>query len=252
MAATRPHGTRGPRLTGADRAAPVASAAGAALAVLTRAVGLLRRRERPLHPRGTVHDALLVLEDTGAPGARTLGAPLTASARVRLSRSVGLPAGAPDIDGVAVRWTAGGRVQDLLLAGTGTGAVSRFVLVPRRRPLSGPLGTLMPLATPDGAVVVTALPAAAADDAAGPGSLVLALRTARGAGPWQPCGRLVVLRHPDDHDDPALRLDPVLHPPGSTRVPRWAARLRAAAYRTARRDGTGAGPGAGAGGTAGA
>jgi hypothetical protein len=212
----------------------VAETAGAVLRALTAAARRLRPAPRPLHPRGTVRRGTLVLDDTDAPGARALGAPYVATAVARVSRAAGLPWPLPDVFGVAVRWQRGGRPQDLLLSTTGLGRLSRFLLVPRRHPLSGPHGTLMPFLDDDGrAVLVAAVPM---PDTPDDGTIDLILLSARPGGQWQRCGRLVCPARPDDADDPALRFDPVEHVPGDLRVPAWAARLRRPSYRAARGD----------------
>jgi len=207
---------------------------GAVLAALVAGVGALRRAPRPLHPRGVVRHGTLVLDDAGAPGARELGAPLVTAAVARVSRSAGLPAPLPDVEGLAVRWHRDGRPQDLLLSSTGLGPVSRFLLVPRRRP--GPASTLMPFLDSGGrALLVAAVPSPAA---ARDGGVDVLLLTGRPGGPWHRVGRLVCPARADDADDAGLRFDPVRHVPGALRVPLWAARLRLRAYRTARRDAT--------------
>lgn len=216
----------------APGAASASDAVGAVLRVLTAGAGRLRTGPRPLHPRGVVRRGTLVLDDSDAPGARDLGAPYVTPVLVRVSRSVGLPAPLPDVLGVALRWQRDGRPQDLLLSSTGLGRVSRFLLVPRRHPLSGPHGTLMPFLDRDGhAVLVAAVPM---PETPADGSVDLILLSARPGGPWERCGRLVCPARPDDADDPGLRFDPVLHVPGDLRVPAWAARLRRPSYRRAR------------------
>jgi hypothetical protein len=216
----------------------VAQTAGAGLRALVAVARALRRSPRPLHPRGVVRRGTLVLDGPHAPGARELGAPLVTPVLARVSRSVGLPAPLPDVFGVAVRWTAPGSVdarpQDLLLSSTGLGRVSRFLLAPRRHPLGGGFGTLMPFLDDGGrSVLLAAVPAPGADRSADEG-LDLVLLSARPGGPWQRCGRLVCPAGPDDADDDALRFDPVLHVPGTLRVPRWAAQLRVPSYWEAR------------------
>ncbi|GIG36515.1 hypothetical protein [Cellulomonas pakistanensis] len=210
----------------------MADAAGAVLRALIGLVDHLRRAPRPLHPRGVVRHGTLLVDDAGAPGARELGAPLVVPAVARVSRSAGLPAPLPDLFGVAVRWQVGGLTHDLLLSGTGLGRLSRFVLVPRRRPLDGPHGTLMPFLDAEGRpLLVAAVPA---PDAPRDGGVDLVLLSARPGGRWHRLGRLVCPARPGDRDDPGLRFDPVLHVPGDLRVPGWAARLRLPSYRRAR------------------
>jgi hypothetical protein len=212
--------------------ASAADVVGAVLRVLTLGVRRLRTGTRPLHPRGVVRRGTLVLDDSGAPGARELGAPYVTTAVVRVSRSVGLPRLLPDVLGVAVRWHRDGRPHDLLLSTTGLGRLTRFLLVPRRHPLSGPHSTLMPFLDDAGRpVLVGAVPM---PDTPDDGSIDLILISARPGGGWQRCGRLICPARPDDADDPGLRFDPVQHVPGDLRVPAWAARLRRPSYRTAR------------------
>jgi len=239
VAAPRPRpqldGARLSRAHGATRptgTAPVADAAGAVLRALVGAVDRVRPSPRPLHPRGVVRHGTLLVDDTDAPGAHELGGPLVVPVVARVSRAAGLPAPLPDVFGVAVRWEAGGRTHDLLLSGTGLGRLTRFVLVPRRRPLAGPHGTLMPFVGADGrSLVVAAVPAPGAPR---DGGVDLLLLSARPGGRWHRLGRLVCPARPGDDDDPDLRFDPVLHVPGDLTVPDWAARLRLPSYRRAR------------------
>lgn len=214
------------------RTARVADVAGAVLRALVGVVDRVRPSPRPLHPRGVVRHGTLLVDDDGAPGAPELGAPLIVPVVVRVSRAAGLPAPLPDVFGVAVRWEADGRTHDLLLSGTGLGRLTRFVLVPRRRPLAGPHGTLMPFLDGAGSpLVVAAVPTPGAPR---DGGVDLVLLSARPGVGWHRLGRLVCPARPGDEDDPGLRFDPVLHVPGDLRVPGWAARLRLPAYRRAR------------------
>lgn len=239
MAAPRPRphhdGARLSRRTGDPRpagTAPLADAAGVVLRALVGAVDRVRPSPRPLHPRGVVRRGTLLVDDAGAPGARELGAPLVVPAVARVSRAAGLPAPLPDVFGVAVRWEVGGLTHDLLLSGTGLGPLTRFVLVPRTRPLAGPHGTLMPFLDADGRpLLVAAVPSPGAPR---DGGVDLVLLSARPGGRWHRLGRLVCPARPGDQDDPELRFDPVLHVPGDLRVPGWAARLRLPSYRRAR------------------
>ncbi|QCB93701.1 hypothetical protein [Cellulomonas shaoxiangyii] len=210
-----------------------ARAAGLALGALFGPLATLRRG-RPLHPRGTVLRGTLRLgDDPDAPGGELRYA---GPAVVRLSRSVGLPPGVPDVHGVAVRWEVDGRPQDLLLSGTGTGRLTRFVLAPRLTPWGGTLGSLMPFRTADGPVLLGAAPVAGArGDAGGTDVRVdLVLLSARAGGPWHRVGRLVA----EDVDPGAdVRFDPVLHVPAPYRTYGWAAALRLPSYAAARRRG---------------
>ncbi|AEG45480.1 hypothetical protein L600_001500000430 [Isoptericola variabilis J7] len=132
-----------------------ARGAGAALAGVVAAVALARRR-RPLHPRGVLLDGVLEAVDPRA--ASVLPARRT-EVLVRLSVSVGMPRGLPDVVGVAVRWTDDGAPQDVLFASTGRGRLTRYVLTARRRLTGGWLTTLMPLRAPWGPVLLALRPA---------------------------------------------------------------------------------------------
>lgn len=71
---------------------------------------------------------------------------------VRWSRATGLRDG-PDIEGLAVR-LQGPTAGDVLVASTGTGVLTRHVLVVRGRRDHGPLTTLLPLSTPTGPLLL--------------------------------------------------------------------------------------------------
>lgn len=221
---------------------------------LAGVVRLLRRwRERPLHPVGVVLHARLVLEDSGAPGATALGAPASHPATVRFSRAAGTPAPLPDVFGLAIRWHEQGRDHDVLLATTGLGRVTRFLLVPRTRPLAGGFGTLMPFRDRDGPVIIAAVPSGSEGPssrrgAVSDGGAELTLLSARPLGPWRRLGALSCGEPigsepggPSDEDagpsrGSTLRFDPVLHAPGALGTYRWAAVLRRPSYRAARGD----------------
>ncbi|MEU4361156.1 hypothetical protein [Promicromonospora sp. NPDC023987] len=229
---TGPFGRPG---AGPARRAP--GSARAAGAVLGAATAVARRwRRRPLHPAGSVYTGTLHLDAAAAPGAEALGAPITHSVSVRVSRAAGLPAPLPDVFGLALHWTAGGRSQDVLLAATGLGPVTRFLLAPRTRPLGGGFGTLMPFRDLDGRPVLLA--AAVADrrwrrgaTTASLAGAELVLLSGRPGGPWY---RLGLLRCGVPTGVETPRLDPVQHPPGALSTYPWAAALRAPAYRAAR------------------
>lgn len=223
-----------PASPGAPRTARLAGRAlGAAVA------GVRRLRDRPLHPVGLVLGGSLHLEASGAPGAAALGAPAVHDVVVRVSRGGGLPELLPDVFGLAVHWTADGRPQDLLLSATGLGRVTRFLLVPRRRPLAGAFGTLMPFRDLDGRpVMLAAVPAAAHCPSRERAVRMerfedteLLFLSAHPAGRWR---RLGLLRCGQALAADAPRMDPVLHTPGKLGTYPWTAALRAPAYRAAR------------------
>ncbi|WP_136520082.1 hypothetical protein [Cellulomonas telluris] len=216
----------------AAQAPAAARVAGRVFGAVFDRVGALRR-DRPLHPRGTVLRGTLRLgDDPDAPGGELRYA---GPALVRVSRSVGLPPGLPDVHGLAVRWEVDGQPQDVLLSGTGTGRLTRFLLAPRRRPWSGFLGSLMPFRTADGPVLLGAVPVPGARGDADREDLRvdLVLLTARAGGPWHRYGRLVA----ETVEDTDLRFDPVLNAPAPWRTYDWAAALRLPSYAAGRRHG---------------
>ncbi|HEX6247043.1 MAG TPA: hypothetical protein VFZ64_04175 [Nocardioidaceae bacterium] len=201
-----------------------ASVGGAGLAAAVRLVGALRRAAKPLHPRGDVVSGRLRRpggQDTGAAWLDDVG---DDQVLVRRSRAVGLPSPLPDIHGLAVRVPLqGGGDGDLLLATTGRGRLSRFLLTAGRTPYSRPLTTLLPYRTPSGPRLIGAV-------ALGEGRYELA--HASPGGPWHPFADLVLssTRGPDA----LLSFDPVRNPlPGLDNY-EWVRRLRAPAYATAR------------------
>lgn len=205
-----------------DRAA---AAGGAALAVATRATGMVRPAAKPLHPSGRVVRARL--DRLGLdPG---LGVPFldragTDQVLVRLSRAVGLPEPLPDFHGLAVRVPLdGGGHGDLLLATTGRGSVTRFLLTVSRTPGGRPMTTLLPYRTPSGAVL---LGAQVVDDRH------VTLSCAHWRGSWREFGQLTLA--PDEVGDPGIDFDPVRHQVPGLEVPGWVSRLRAPAYSQAR------------------
>ncbi|MBI9115991.1 hypothetical protein [Sanguibacter suaedae] len=218
-----------------------ASATGLTLGAVFLVVARVRG-SKPLHPDGIVLPATIQLTATDdVHGARELGSPRRLQAVVRLSRSAGLPDGWPDVHGIAIRWEHEGQHQDVLLSSSGLGRVSRFLLVPRRAPLSGPYSTLMPFQGEDGPVLLAAVPERRGKSqvARGPQrtqdvtSLDLVLLTARPGGRWHRLGHLVAEALERPHDVP-LRFDPVANCPDGLATYGWLARLRRPAYRAAR------------------
>lgn len=212
-----------PDLTTRPQAA-AASAGGAALAAAVRLVDVARRAAKPLHPRGDLVTGRLRRsggQDTGSAWLDTAG---TDEVLVRRSRAVGLPAPLPDIHGLAIRVPLeGGGHGDLLLATTGRGRLTRFLLTGGRTPSSRPLTTLLPYRTPTGPRLIAAV---AVDEHR------YELAHASPGGRWQPFGDLVLssTRGPD----PLVSFDPVLNPLPGLDTYDWVRRLREPAYATAR------------------
>jgi hypothetical protein len=202
----------------------VGSAVGGALGGLTRLAAAIRPAAKPLHPRGEVrHARLHRLGSVPPTGVRFLDEVATDDVLVRESRAAGLPAPLPDIHGLALRVpNPDGTVGDLLLATTGFGLLSRFVLVPTRSPYGRPMTTLLPYDTVAGPVLLGVQRVAG-------GRLELAF--AVGDGPWRPFAELVLSEREGDAE---VSFDAVRHTlPG---LEQFAAvrRLRAPAYAAAR------------------
>lgn len=206
----------------------------AAAPLLRRAVeGAFRalaqlRGARAFHPRGVTFRARATVDLAGGLADRE-----EVDAVVRLSRGAGLPAGLPDVHGVAVRFVdAHGpdHHQDLLLATTFTAPVLRHLLRPTVRLDRADATTLLPYRRPSGErVAFRAVP----PDHATVDAVVAALPErvellmASLLGPWQRVASVELLEVLDD--DLAVRFDPwnttdELVPAGVLNV------LRAAAY----------------------
>ncbi|MDP9822941.1 hypothetical protein [Nocardioides massiliensis] len=200
----------------------LARAGGAILAAATAAVDAVRTAEKPLHPRGEVWEA--TLERTGHPGPPTgvdwIDEPGTDPALARVSTAIGLPTGWPDFQGLALRVDVEHGWSDLLLASTGSGALTRFLLRPARSPHSPALTTLMPYRGPHGPLVLGAR-------STGPDTYAVAWASAR--GPWRTFAALRLLRPAPQE----ISFDPLRFPPPGLDNYRWTARLREPAYRSA-------------------
>jgi hypothetical protein len=146
---------------------------------------------------------------------------------VRRSRSVGLPAPAPDVFGLAVRVpTEGDAYGDLLFASTGRGPLSRFVFTPTWAPDRRMMTTLLPYRTPAGAVLLAARHRT--DE-------ILELSWARGSGSWHSFASLRLGDESLDDPDAAVSFDPVRNTLPGLEVYDWVRRLREPSYRSARR-----------------
>lgn len=200
-----------------------ANTAGAALGAVFGALARIRPAAKPLHPDGFQVTGTLTRHGS----ARRWGVPWldeagTDRVLVRYSRAVGLPAQVPDILGLTIRVFRPEGDADLLLATTGHGTVSRFVLLPRRDAAAG-YGSLMAYRTPAGAVWLFAR----SEDSR------IQLSVAGAAGEEFPFAEIEL--DPDSAPvDPTISFDPVLNPlPGLEFYP-WERRLREGAYAAAR------------------
>ncbi|EIE98450.1 hypothetical protein [Saccharomonospora glauca] len=186
------------------------------------------RHGKPLHPRGTVFDA--VLRRIGAPepwGAEWLDTPGEDHGLVRLSRSVGLPRPLPDVLGLAFTFDdPTGDRHDLLLATTGLSPGTRFVLLPRRDPFDAPYGSLFPYRAAKGLVLLAAEPTSRDR---------FRLLAASPAGRWREFATLELTKGTDVEEDQPIRFDPMRYPLPGLSWPPALARLREPAYAAARR-----------------
>ena len=193
----------------------------------TRAVAAVRPAAKPLHPDGRTSAAVLERYGSVAPDGSTAVSWLLETGRdqavVRTSRAAGFPRFLPDVHGLAIRVRGSGQISDILLATTGRGPLSRYLLRAVRRPVGAFLGSLLPYRSPGGPISLGAF--ADGDDS-------WTLFWAAGHGHWVPFARL--RRDVAPHDE-AIEFDPVLHGvPGLTQYDALA-RLRSPAYRSARR-----------------
>lgn len=214
---------------------------GRVLSAATAAVAAVRPAAKPLHPRGAVGRGRLVRHGAAAArsGAAWLDEPGTDEVLVRRSRAIGLPAPLPDIHGLALRVPVpGGGYGDLLLATTGLGRVTRFLLTFAGTPQGRPMTTLLPYRSPTGPVLLAARHRSAD---------LLELAWGRPRGPWWPFAELRLPAEdvatgsgrPGDPDvgapDARVSFDPVRHALPGLAGYDWVRRLREPAYRTARR-----------------
>lgn len=203
----------------------LSSTGGSLLAGGTRLLGAALRRTKPLHPEGHLRRATVTRTGADpATGCAWLDEPGTDDALVRVSRGIGLPGTVPDVHGMAIRVSLDGAVGDLLLASTGTGRLSRFLLTATRSAGGGPLGTLLPYRSPRGPVLIAAVPES---------PLAFRLQRSGLAGDWVPFGRLELGE--DLGDDTQVSFDPVVNVLPGLATYDWVRRLRGPAYRTARR-----------------
>lgn len=120
---------------------------------------LLLRRPRPIHVRGRVLEGHV----TWLPGAKRSGiawvddaSPTPVPVVARLSRSIGLPSGWPDVLGLALRMDIDDRPIDIELASTGRGVPGRFALTAHGPVSRAWFGTLFPYRSSCGPVLIGA------------------------------------------------------------------------------------------------
>lgn len=214
----------------------VVRGAGRALGAVVTVLSAVRPAARPVHPRGEVLTARLVVAGLASGEARSGASFLDDAAELdvlaRFSRSVGLPVPWPDVSGLAVRVPVtpaagggGGDVYaDLLFAGTGRGRLGRYLLVTTLRRRGGFLGTLLPYGTPTGPVHLGASPL---------GATTWELSWARPRSGWRPFARLELGDAPGVDLD--LSFDAVSAAPPGLEVYGWHRAVRGPGYAAARR-----------------
>ncbi|WP_165978593.1 DUF1990 family protein [Actinomadura darangshiensis] len=202
--------------------------AGTVTASFARTFALAARlRERPLHPRGLVVEATLILHGTS----RYWGVPFLDDraelpGQVRLSRALGLPSALPDVLGLALRWrqprTGGTQATaELLLATTGHARLGRHLLRPARRWSPAFYGSLLAHRAGDRRVLVGAAARRAQRVPGGLGPLaralderplLLDLLVATEFGPWERFGELRLHGPARTDDSEPTRFNPALNP----------------------------------------
>ncbi|WP_110241303.1 hypothetical protein [Nocardioides gilvus] len=204
--------------------AGVTRAGGWALALATAGVAAARPARKPLHPRGQVWEGVLTRHGSGdqPTGVGWLDEPGRDDATVRISAAIGLPTALPDIHGLAIRLQQPEGEADILLATTGTAPGLRHVLRFTRSPTTNAHTTLLPYRSPVGPLLFAATPR---------GERRFDLAHAIGSGPWQVFAHLDLVRRVEAE----ISYDPLLNPPEGLENYPWVSRLRAPAYRTARR-----------------
>ncbi|WP_019145153.1 hypothetical protein [Aeromicrobium massiliense] len=213
--------------TPTERAVTVA--AGGAGAVLAGVFGAWARfRGKPLHPDGGVRQGRLEREgSTTRTGVPWIDEPGTDDCLVRFSRASGVPAPLPDVHGIALRVPRrDGGHGDVLVSTTGTGRLTRFLLVATRETTGAAHTTLVPYRTPTGPLLLAFFPR---DEE------TFRLAHARPRGMWTPFATLHVAGPASTVDDEEIAFDPMTNRlPGLEQYP-WVAKLREGAYRASRR-----------------
>jgi hypothetical protein len=189
------------------------------------ALGAARDRTKPLHPDGQLRRATVTRMGTAVrSGVPWLDEPGRDDVLVRVSRGIGLPDALPDIHGLAVRLDLDGTPADVLLANTGLGRLSRYLLTPTRKAHGRPLTSLLPYRSPRGGLLLAAVPTSERG---------YDLRWAGPVGPWHSFGTLD-LGEPLG-DDTRVSFDPLVNVVPGLENYGWVQRLREPAYWAARR-----------------
>jgi hypothetical protein len=204
------------------------------------------RQARALHPRGRTFCGRVQIFG-GDHGVDLLDRAGQYRALVRLSRGIGLPAGWPDVLGVAVRIHdaagPGADVDVLVSTVLARAPLARHVPAPRRR-LAATYTTVAGYRTGRGRRYLAVVPDPAAADlgvdldalaaAAGRGRAGFLLACASAVGRWRVFGRVDLDASVPPELDRALAFDPMLRGAAGLRAEGWLWRVRAAAYRGSR------------------
>lgn len=201
------------------------------------------RRPRPIHPHGVALHGTATWTGPSQSGIRWVDDPPAAPQRVtaRTSRSIGLPAPAPDVVGLALRFETPDGDADLELASTGAGVPGRFLLTLHGSPSRAHLGTLLPYLGGRGPVLLAARTITPDDLPVDPHALAarlerepwrLRLFVATPLGRWHPFAELELRATGTDTPtrfDAGRRLLP------GARMPRWVRALRQPSYDVVQR-----------------
>lgn len=218
-------------------------AAGQVLAASFKALKVLRPH-RPIHPTGVALTGTIEKwPGCAGSGILWIDSPGTAAVSARLSRSLGMPPGWPDILGLALRITTEAGPADVLLASTAMSWPGRLLLTAHRYASNSKLTSLMPYKGAGGPVLLAVrpevagkrLPAAPAAfrHALAADTWTLGLYHARPTGPWVRFGTLLLALDPGGADL-NTRFDPLRRPLPGAGTYRWAGKLRAPSYEAAR------------------
>lgn len=252
MTMTAHHRDRGTG-TPADRSAVRSVVRSAVAPILWRAAGIglegavaligQFRPGRPFHPAGVWLAGTLTRFPGGGSGIAWIDEGGQDRVRARFSRGVGLPESWPDVLGLAVRCPGpAAGATDILLATTGRGRLTRYLLSPHRDVRQGFFSSMMPWRGRRGPILLAAasgarsrpLPAHraafTADLAREPWQLDLYWAAPLGA--WRRFARLEL--SPDAEGDDRDRFDPLLNTPTGAGTYGWARRLREPGYARAR------------------
>jgi hypothetical protein len=202
------------------------------------------RPKRPIHPAGvaltgtierrpgSVESGILWIDSRG-----------TAAVSARLSRSIGMPSGWPDILGLALRITTESGPADVLLASTAMSWPGRLVLTAHRYASNSKLTSLMPYEGSAGPVLLAARPESSGKglpatpetfrESLGVRTWSLGLYHARPTGPWTRFGTLRLDLDPGQADL-NTRFDPLMRPLPGAGTYGWTRQLREPSYQAAR------------------